>query len=141
MAKLVGARVYNDANISIANNTEVALTFNQERYDTDAIHDTGSNTSRLTCKTAGKYIISGSWKLDANSTSYRYISIKLNGTTGISFHLIDASTISDFMAIATIYELAVDEYVELICLQNSGGALNVLTVGNYSPEFAMQRIG
>ena len=50
-----GARVYNTGNLTITNATETALTYNSEHFDTDTIHDTGSNTSRLTCKTAGKY--------------------------------------------------------------------------------------
>ena len=40
-------------------------------------------------------------------------------------------------SIATIYELAVDDYVELLVRQNSGGALNISTKSNQSPEFSM----
>lgn len=138
-----GARVYNDANISIANATLTALTFNSERYDTDAIHDTGSNTSRLTCVTAGKYLIAGSCTWDANQLGNRGVLIELNGT-GVYISRdtrdIDSATYHAF-AVATVYDLAVDDYLELIAHQTSGGALNILSVGNDSPEFMMQRIG
>ena len=52
----IGARVYNDANISIPDNTETAVTFNTEEWDTDTIHDPSTNPERLTAKTAGKYL-------------------------------------------------------------------------------------
>ena len=37
----------------------------------------------------------------------------------------------------TLYELAVNDYVELVVYQSSGGALNVVSSGNHSPEFMM----
>ena len=57
MARMVGARVHNSANISVSDSTWTSMTFDSERYDTDSIHSTASNTSRLTCVTAGKYLI------------------------------------------------------------------------------------
>ena len=42
--KILAAAVYNDANISINDSTNTDLTFNTERKDTYALHDTGSNT-------------------------------------------------------------------------------------------------
>ncbi len=137
-----GARVYNDANVTISHATDTALPFNSERRDTDNIHDTGLNTSRLTCKTAGVYTITGSIAFVANATSYRQISIDLNGGTRIAgTNWLGNNLVLNIKEITTDYELAVDDYVELIVRQNSGGNLNVNVVGNYSPEFMMQRIG
>ncbi|KKK93004.1 hypothetical protein LCGC14_2697240 [marine sediment metagenome] len=142
-----GARVYNSANISIPNSTVIALTFDSERYDTDTIHDPATNPSRLTCKTAGKYIISGCIAFAANNNgSLRQISIRVNGTTTLATQRLisatnDVGTIEWMQEVSTIYELAIDEYVELTAYQDSTVALNVLAAGNYSPEFMMSRIG
>ena len=39
-------RAYNNANLALNNGTDTFLTFNSERYDTDAFHSTSSNTGR-----------------------------------------------------------------------------------------------
>lgn len=134
------ARVYNGANISIANATLTALTFNSERYDTDAIHDTASNTSRLTCKTAGKYLIGGNAAWGSTGTDERRLQIRLNGATLIA-SWVGNSGANMNMYVATVYDLAVNDYVELMVYQATGGAINVTAAGNYSPEFWMHRIG
>ena len=53
----IGARAHHSSNQSITNNTFTVLSLNSERWDTDSIHDNSTNNSRLTCNTAGKYII------------------------------------------------------------------------------------
>lgn len=136
-----GARAYNSGDINTASGAEVTLTFDSERYDTDAIHDLGVNPSRLTCKTAGKYQIIGNVKWESNIVEFRYLIIKLNAATPIGFELQRASQSIDVLNVSTQYELAVGNFVELIAYQNSGGNLDVVNTGNYSPEFMMQRIG
>jgi hypothetical protein len=133
------ARVFHSGNQSVANNTETALAFDSERFDTDVIHDTVTNNSRLTCKTAGKYSITGQATWSASPVTAA-ISIWLNGTTFIG--RVDLLSV-DYrnMSVTTIYDLAVNDYVELRVLQISGGAINILAAGNYSPEFMMFRVG
>ena len=132
------ARVYNDADIAVANNSNVTLTFNKERWDTDTIHDTSTNTGRLTCKTAGIYHIYASVAFASNATGYRYINIRLNGSTMIAtLGHTEVAASNENMSISTEYSLAVNDYVELVVYQNSGGALNVIATPNSSPEFGM----
>jgi hypothetical protein len=138
----IGARVYNDGNISIDDATPTALTFNQERYDTDTIHSTSSNTGRLTATTAGIYDIDATASFASNSTGKREMSIRLNGTTNIA--QINRTALNGDqtqMHISTHYELAATNYIELIVTQNSTGALNIAANGNYSPEFMMVKVG
>jgi hypothetical protein len=138
------ARVYNDANIShTSSGTEQALTFNQERYDIREMHSTTSNTGRLTAIRAGVYMIGGHIEWAANSTGQRTITIKHTDstptTTVIAEHTSDATASGAHpQSIGTVYELAVNDYVELFTNQNSTGSLNVLVTGNYSPEFWIQ---
>ena len=139
-----GARVYNNANININNITETALTFNSEVFDTDGIHSVIANTSRLTCQTAGKYVLIGSlfWNTSGAGT-LRQANFRLNGVTRI------LSNNEDFISVTwnashilvTEYDLSVTDYVELTVYQNTGGALSVRYLSAYSPFFMMQRIG
>lgn len=140
---VIGARVYNDAAISHATSGAwQSLTFNQERFDTDTIHSTSSNTGRLTATTAGKYIISGCLSWATNGTGTRIVRIFLNGTTPIERDSKGANSAATVdQTITTIYDLAADDYVELAGWQNSGGALDIKATSNFSPEFSMARIG
>jgi hypothetical protein len=133
------ARAYNSAAISVPNATITAITLDSERDDTDSIHSTSSNTSRLTCNTAGKYDIKGQIEYPANATGVRGIGIRLNGTTIINLAKVPAvsSTETISLPVATDYNLAVGDYVELVAYQTSGGALNANATANYSPEFSM----
>jgi len=137
------ARVFHNAAQSITNNTATALAFNSERYDQEnntasTIHDTVTNNSRLTCRTAGVYEIKGCIEFAGNSTGDRAISIRLNGTTviGTDYRAVPASGVGR-ISVSSAYALAVNDYVELLAFQTSGGSLNVNSTGNYSPEFSM----
>jgi hypothetical protein len=142
-ATAIGARAYNNANIAITTGVVTALTFNSERWDSDTIHDTGSNTSRLTCKTAGKYIITGNIEWAADATSVRTLQIRVNGSTAIGndSRAPLSGVLTTSQTTTTIYDLAVNDYVELVAYQATAGNLNVLTTANYSPEFSMVWMG
>ncbi len=131
-------RVYNSAAISHATSgTAQALTFNSERYDTDTMHSTSVNTGRITFTTAGTYDLFATVAWAANVTGFRQIYFRLNGTTIIAIASVMAITSAGeqtFQSLATTYAFAATDYVELVANQNSGGALNVVAVGNYSPE-------
>lgn len=42
--------------------------------------------------------------------------------------------------ITTLYDLGVDDYIEVMVYQTSGGALNVEKTAQYSPEFMMVKV-
>lgn len=141
--KDVSVRVHHDANQSVANTTNTVLAFNQERWDTHAQHDPSTNNSRLTCKIAGKYLIIGNFWYESNATGERDAWIRLNGTTKIGEtrqEALELTPAGTYVIVTTIYELAVDDYVELGAWQNSGGALNVDVAANTSPEFMMAKL-
>jgi hypothetical protein len=140
-------RVFHNANQSLTNITLTALAFNSERFDTAGgssatHHDTVTNNSRLTCLYAGKYQITGSASFAANATGHRLLLIRLNGATEIARERVPSVGASDQLElnISTLYDLAINDYVELVAYQNSGGALNVTVVSNYSPEFMFVRV-
>lgn len=137
------ARAYNSTNQLVATVTATALALDSERYDTDAIHDNATNNSRLTCKTAGRYAIAASASFAANATGFRRLGIRLNGITEIartSAPSVGAADPTD-LTVETEYELAVNDYVQMVVYQSSGGNLNVLASTDYSPVLAMARVG
>jgi hypothetical protein len=131
------ARVFHNAAQATVSGVDTPLAFNSELFDTDTIHDPATNNTRLTCKTAGVYQISGSAEWAANPTN-GYLKINLNGAMPIAWnHMVTG----DYrrMAVSTLYQLAVNDYVELVAAQSSGGAINVNSAAHYSPEFMMVR--
>lgn len=149
---LAAARVTHNAAQSITNNTVTALAFNSEILDQESntastIHDTVTNNSRLTCKTAGVYLIVTNVEFAANATGQRQVFIRLNGTgagttTNIGSVVQDgtAGSVQTQLIVSSIFSLAVNDYVESVVWQTSGGALNVANAGSYSPILSMARI-
>jgi hypothetical protein len=136
----IGARVYNSADISVANAQWTSLTFNSENFDTDGIHSTTTNTGRLTCVTSGTYLIFGSVRWADKGTGRRIMQILHGGTDTIArveYAIVSSSTV---MTISTVYNLSAGQYVELSVYQSSGGDLNAMSYGDWSPEFGMVRI-
>ena len=138
-------RVYNSANISIPHATSTVLTYNTNLFDTDTIHSTTTNPSRLTCNTAGLYLIASHARWQEWSTGARQLFIHLNGTTTIvvAEDTGDATqTEGRWQTVTTIYSLDRGDYVETFVYQAKGsGNLNVETASRYSPDFMMCRIG
>lgn len=137
-----GARVYHTADQNVPNDTHTILAFNSEAYDTDTIHDNVIFNSRLTCKTAGKYLIVANVLWHSEASGMRYLRFNLNGVTYIAV-LIDSPIVASYFvqSFSTIFELAVNDYVELDVYQDSGVLLSVIAYYNASPRFMMQRIG
>lgn len=117
------------------------IPFNSERYDTDTIHDTSTNNSRLTCKTSGKYAIVGGATFSTNGLGgVRGLRIAFNGSTVIGRVLV-ASEGTAHLQVASpgAWQMAVNDYVELHAYQESGSGLQIISEPPVSPEFGMQR--
>lgn len=129
------ARVYNDANISIPNNTLTALTFNSERFDTGGFHNTSVNTARLTIPITGTYLVGGAARFASNTTGSRQVNLRVDAVTYIARHNAPATAGLVFLSISTLTSLNSGSYVEFVVNQDSGGALNVEVDGSWSPWF------
>lgn len=134
-------RVFNNAAISIPNNSITTLSYNNERYDTDNIHDNVTNPNRLTCQTAGKYIITLNLGFAANVTGYRGGYINVSGIT-VASQVTNAVSATDrtYLTVATEYQMAVGDFADSQAFQNSGGALNLDAVTALTQEFSMALI-
>lgn len=106
---------------TISTSTFTVLAADQENYDTDAMHSTSTNNSRLTCVTAGKYTVwSTVQKADSNSTNRCVSRFLVNGTTAYIGATLASASFWSASVVRTI-TLAVDDYVECEVWQDSGG--------------------
>jgi hypothetical protein len=142
----IGCVLHNSANISISNSGNTTLTWDTEDLDSDTMHDTGTNPSRLIFKTAGTYIVGYKLYFAAVSGYYFNAYTALNGDTTNYIHraLLDQSAAaSASIAIDTsfIRQFALNDYIEVVCTQNYSSARNVLHQSHYSPYFYAYRLG
>ena len=98
-------------------------TWDEELYDTDGMHDTVTNNSRITFKTAGKYSISAQSEWGINSGGFRFMDIIKNGVDSIA-RVRDLAENASEHNIAFVGEFAVNDYIELIVFQDTGGNLD-----------------
>lgn len=142
-ALALSCRVYHNAAQSVANATNVVLAFNSERFDNGGLHDTSTNNSRITFATAGVYYYGANVNWGTTSdTGYRELTILLNGSTNINQSTLDGDAVSfsPRQQINGMWEFDADDYIVLSVFQSTGGAINVNSNANYSPEFWATRI-
>lgn len=114
----------------ISNNAWTALTFDLEDWDTDAMHSTATNTSRITATTAGVYHVAGIVQWAASTTGQRFAGLRKNGTTtaapneGRVGGFAPAGTTVPALEVVNDVVLAVGDWVELLAFQDSGASLN-----------------
>lgn len=144
LANPPACRVFHSTTQSATSAVALTLAFNSERYDTNTMHDTVTNNSRITMNTAGLYLVTAHVAFAANATGQRDLYIQLNATTYIAM----ATTPSigaggeTFLSVATAYKFAAGDYVIARVFQNSGGALNVNGSSvAYGCEFSATWIG
>ena len=134
-------RCTRSAVLSVANNTNTVLTgWDGETYDTDAIHDTVTNNGRFTIPVG----MGGMWRFDANFDFAGVAAAGLRGTwselntTGAGARFGSATNTSpsgvDFTYVNITDSILVSagDFVNVVVLQNSGGAMNVGSSSNTS---------
>lgn len=121
------ARAYHNADQSITTSTLTAVALNSETDDTDVMHDTSTNNSRLTIKTAGRFRFSGCvvWGLESATGQTRAFlrHTTANGVTVTYFagdRQLASTSINVTHNLSGVFNCAVGDYVELVVWQNSG---------------------
>lgn len=141
LANPPACRVYRSTAQSIAHNTNVAVTFDSERFDPTGMHSTSSNTSRITISDAGLYVVGGGGRLAA-ATDYTRIQITLfvNGATVIQQQDDPdpgTANVTRGYTVQTLWKFAASDYVELLFYHTNGAsaARNLEAAAAFSPEF------
>lgn len=124
----VGCRVYASGTQAITTATFTAVLFDTEEYDTDALHDTGSNTGRLTASATGKWNVTAGVTWDTNTTNNRYLLMRVNGTTYVRGTIrqdVGSSGRASQNISSGPIALSATDYVEVLVYQDSGGNRNI----------------
>jgi hypothetical protein len=123
---------YSSATTTVASTTSTAtlVTLESESWDTDSMHSTTSNTSRITINTSGQYLVTFYARFPSNSTGFRMLNLRANagglysqGST-ISTIILPATN-GDVTFVTRTFELSLvaGDYYELFAQQNSGSSL------------------
>jgi hypothetical protein len=142
-ATLVGCSLKRSTDLTVSNNAWNMITYDQENYDTDGFHSTVTNTSRITIPSgkAGKYQILTNILWNTSSVGERYLSLTKNGTEVIRIYGGVPTSAGQFsQSLATIEDLAVNDYIEMRCFQTTGGNLTALFNG-FGTYFTVNYLG
>jgi hypothetical protein len=109
--------------------SDVAITLTGvETYDVGAMHDTGSNPSRIVVPSGGGgvYVIAGFLLTEALTATRLFGYIKQNGSTVLDQIIVTPpSGTGAAISVSAIMSLAATDYVELYLNHNAGAAVNV----------------
>jgi hypothetical protein len=140
------ARVTATATQSLTNNTATKITFNTasstpttDSYDPQAWFDNAND--RITIGQAGFYTISANVGFATNATGRRLVQIYVNGSDRGGVQVAALSGATTILSASTNVYLAVNDYVEVFALQQSGGALNTVFLTGVYPSLSVGRIG
>lgn len=119
---------YRSTTQSIGTGAFASLSLDSELIDTDTMHDTVTNPSRVTATTAGTYVIVAGVSFAFNATGQRAIRVSKNGLSGglveDARQAITTGSANTSCTTSVIASLAVGDYLEAFVYQDSGGALN-----------------
>lgn len=109
---------------NLANNTATVIPLATQLWDNANVWDAGQ-PSRLTAPIDGRYLILANVGFDANAVGRRICQIRANGVTMVTEQATNtAATGTAVIHAASEYDLNAGQYVEMLGLQTSGGALN-----------------
>lgn len=135
---------------AVANNTLIYIDLGTENADNDTMHDTVTNVSRITVKTAGKYLAIGTIPYDAMSAPTRTIGrIVVNRTTtvcSVDNITYATGTLQAFpsLLVAAVVDMSVNDYFELATYQYSGSGgptINLYAASGVFSRLAALRVG
>ena len=146
LANPPACRVYHSATQSLPDAVDTVLAFNSERFDTDSMHSTSSNTNRITFNTDGLYVVCASAAIATGGDyvqTYGYFRTSTGAIIG-TLAVTQGSVIAGpFFSGSTIWKFSVGQYVEVLLRQDNtaNAARNVLASASYQAEFAALWVG
>lgn len=118
--------------ISVSSGTSTLLTFDSESWDTDSMHSTTTNPSRITINTSGQYLVTFYARFPSNSTGYRQLNLRLNsagasggGSTLSTITVAAVNGASAFVTRTLELSCTAGDHYELFATQNSGVSLSM----------------
>ncbi|MFF1776957.1 hypothetical protein [Streptomyces virginiae] len=124
--------VYAATGVACASGTSTLVTFDSESWDTDAMHSTATDTSRITINTSGQYLVTFYGRFPSNATGYRQLNFRKNsngnpsgGSTMSTIALAAVNGAQTFVSRTFELNCLSGEYFELFATQNSGVSLTL----------------
>lgn len=124
-ASAVGCSVYKSGTQAITKDAFTAVTFDSEDFDTSSMHDTSSNTSRITIPSTGFYLFGGSvhWTSGGDgSTAFPLLYVRSGGSTPRT------SADGQFQIVGPLVQsvsggayLTANDYIELVVMTGRTG--------------------
>jgi hypothetical protein len=140
------ARITATATQSLTNNTATKITFNTasatpttDSYDPQTWFDNAND--RIVIGQDGFYNITANIGFATNATGRRLVQIFVNGADRGSVQVAALSGATTLLSVSTNVYLVATDYVEVHALQQSGGALNTVSVTGVYPVLSVGRIG
>ena len=140
------SRITATAAQSLTNNTVTKITFNTasstpttDSYDPQAWFDNAND--RITVGQDGFYNITANVGFATNATGRRLVQIYVNGSDRGGVQLQALSGATTLLSVSTNVYLVATDYVEVHALQQSGGALNTVSLTGVYPVLSVGRIG
>lgn len=138
----LGSKAARSTNQSVADSTDVALSFDQNYYDSGAYLDPGGNPTRFTAAVGGYFQAGGNIKWASAAGGLRSIWIRKNGVDTLgkeTFPVAPAGVIDMVLDVPIV--LADGDYIEIMVRQESGGSINVLQTNFFSVSGWLNKIG
>ncbi len=125
---------FSGTGIATATSTSTLVTFDNESWDTDSMHSTTTNPSRITINTSGQYLVSFYARFPPNATGYRMLNLRLNsggsssgGSTLSTIAIAAAPTTSTFVTRTLELTCNSGDHYEMFATQSSGASLTLET--------------
>ncbi|MFC7979515.1 hypothetical protein ACFUT3_30320 [Streptomyces cinereoruber] len=126
------ASVFITAGVPVSTGVTTLIPFDGESWDTDSMHSTTTNPSRVIINTPGQYLVSVFARFPVNATGYRQLTLRANAagvaTLGSAITAFTAPAVSGTSTfIGRTFELACNagDYFELFAYHTAGTTLNL----------------
>lgn len=130
LANIPSCKLRLTSDLSVADDAALhSVGFTTEDWDTDTLHSTSSNTSRITIPTgyAGRWRFEANTAFDVSATGIRWSCLRKNGADIIASTRTNAtSALGTQQTVSVEVQMAATDYMELLVRQTSGGALFLL---------------
>ncbi len=93
--------------------TYTAIDFDTEVYDTDNLHESVTNPSRITIVTAGKYMFNAGLRMTEPITGNVLLELRHNNSTKSRLKVIAPTNVG--LNASLDYDMAVGEYIQMFC--------------------------
>lgn len=118
----VACKAIRNATVSVAHAVEQVITWNDEEYDYNTMHDNVTNGSRITISEDGIYLLNGFAQF-ASSVSASAIRFRKGGTTTLAFCYMPGSVtgLGDVFG-SYCGKFTAGEYIEMLVFQSNGSS-------------------